>query len=276
MVGRIDPWEARTPGEFVVLLRRTAAQAHSPEADRLAAYLDGYDLPPEDLVLDLLKASGLDIAQEDRWMRVYDELSGVDEGALPPPPPEKDLLRARHAAQGWWTKGKLLVAAAIGLVAAVAITVLTSLGGNPSMVTGQPPASPTGEPSAAPSDEPSPSAEPSEALTRVNKPTGGTVTLASGKGWDLDAGAGSGALDVLWNDGALHSGDNAKRLQLMPSGTTPTKQTCSALIPGQLDRTVGDLSVGRSLCVRTTEGRWARVSITATGSSLGFTYVIFT
>src|SRR5512139_2563618 len=75
MAGRIDPAGVRTPGEFVVLLRRVAAQAHNGESDRLAAFLDGYDIPPEALVVDLLRASGVDMAGQDRWLRVYDELS---------------------------------------------------------------------------------------------------------------------------------------------------------------------------------------------------------
>jgi len=41
MAGRIDPAEARTPREFVVLLRRSAAQAHNGQADRLLSLVDG-------------------------------------------------------------------------------------------------------------------------------------------------------------------------------------------------------------------------------------------
>lgn len=278
MMGRIDPWGARTPGEFVVLLRRAAAQAHSAEADRLAGLLDGYFLPPEELVLDLLRACNMDIAQEDRWMRVYDELSGVDDGTLPPPPPEKDLLRARHAAQGWWTKRKVLVAAAIASIGILVALVLANLGGDPSLVGGQPPGSPTAEASAPPLEEPSPSPDPSASATNksiTSKPTSGSVTLTAGMGWDMDNYAASGGIDVRWEGGVLHAGDNGKRLQLLASGTTASKQICSGLVPGQLDRSVSGLTAGRSVCVRTTEGRWAGMTITATGSSLSFNYVVF-
>jgi hypothetical protein len=276
MAGRIDPWEARTPSEFVVLLRRAAAKAYSAEADRLASLLDGYDLPPEDLVLDLLRACGMDLAQEDRWMRVYDELSGVDDGSLPPPPPEKDLLRARHAAPGWWSRGKVLVLAGIALAVTAAILLLLNLRGDPALVGGLPPAaSSTGEPSAAPPSE-EPSAEPSRSPSRVSIPTSGTVNLANGKGFDLDTGLASGGIDVRWEGGVLHAGDNGKRLQLLASGVTPSKQTCSGFVPGQLDRMVSGLTAGRSVCVRTTENRWAGITVTVTGSSLGFTYVVFT
>lgn len=274
MAERIDPAGARTPDEFIVLLRRAAARAHHPEADRLAALLDHYDMPPEALVIDLLRASGMDMAQEDRWMRVYDELSQWD--SMPPLAPEelddRELLRARHRRRGWITRGRVLIASGVVVFALVAWLLLANRSDDPAALIGGQSPTPGATDVASPSAEASPEATSSPAPRQSAPPNlSGTVTLGNGQSFDLDG----GGHDVKWQGSSLHSADNGKRLQLMPAGTTPSKQACSALIPGQLERSVDGLSAGRSLCVRTTENRWARITVTSVGSSLGFTYVVF-
>ena len=278
MAGRIDPAEARTPREFVVLLRRSAAQAHNGQADRLASLLDAYEIPPEELVTDLLRPCGLDLAEQDRWMRVYDELSQWD-GLQPLTSAELDdreLLRARHARGGWLTRGRLVIGASVVVLGLVTWLFLSGGDNDPALISG-PPGSPTPEasaiPSGAPSEQPSaaPDSSPTAPKSPVPKQLSGSITLANGQSADIDGGGN----DVRWADGVLHSADNGKRLKLMPSGTTPSAQTCAALIPGQLSRSVGELSAGRSLCVRTNQNRWARITVTSAGSSLGFNYVVF-
>ncbi len=287
MAGRIDPTGARNPAEFVVLLRRAAAQAHNSNSDRLAALLDGYEMPPEELVLDILRAAGMDIAQENRWMRIYDELSQWD-GLAPLSSQElddRDLLRARHRRPvAWLTQPRVLIGAGVLVVVLVGWWLFS--GGDGSLAAlrgGQPSGTPSAQASAT--DTATDTATPGAMPTAGSSPTtqksatppkspalSGTVTLANGQTFDLDG----GGADLRWLSGVLHSADNGKRLQLMPSGTTPTAQTCGALVPGQLDRSVSGLTAGRSLCVRTTQNHWARVSVTAAGSSLTFTYVVFT
>jgi hypothetical protein len=241
--------------------------------ERLAADLDGEDLPPEDLILDLLKACDMDLAQEDRWMRVYDNLSGTDDQKLPP---AEGRLGPRHAASPHWSGGKTTAAVGLALSGMIALFGHIDIGSEPATVSALPPGTPTNEtPGLLPTPEPStvPSSPGTTHIT-TGKPTSHAVTLGVGEALDLDAGPSTA--DVRWENGVLQSADYAKRLRLMDSGATPDAQACSKLRPGWLDRAISGLTAGQSLCVRTTDEHWLWISITAAGSSLAFTYTPLT
>jgi hypothetical protein len=274
VVARIEPWEAHTPGQFVVLLRRAAAQAHSGEVERLSARMHGNDLPPEELILDLLKACDMDIAEEDRWMRVYDKLSGLDEATRPPPPQQTDAPRGRHAVAGQWTGGKRTAAVGLTLAGMLALVGKVDPAGGPATFSAQPPGTTAaGEPSLPVGEPPTvPDSQTAADITTVEPPGGRSgmiVTLRAGQAWDLDTS--SDGPDVRWDDGALQSADDAKRLWLIPSGASPDSRDCTKLKNGWLDRNISDLTAGLSLCVRTTGGHWVSMTITTTGNSLRFT-----
>jgi hypothetical protein len=277
VVARIDPWGARNPREFAVLLRRAAAQAHSGKVERLAARLRGDDLPAEELILDLLRACDMDIAQEDRWMRVYDKLSGLGDATRPPPPPRPETARWRHAVAGQRTGAK--TTAAVGLTLASMLTLVGKVdpAGGPAMVSAQPSGTIAGRPRQPVAEPPTVPDSPTAAdITTVKPPSGhrATVTLGAGQAWDLDTG--SDGADVRWDDGALQSADHAKRLWLIPSGASPGSQDCTRLKNGWLDRSISELTAGLSLCVRTTDGHWVSMTITTAGKSLQFTYKALT
>lgn len=295
-LNRIDPTLAGTPEDFVLLLRqvRTVSslsywdieqRAHQLgfelTANAIVNALGTADLPPRETVKAILAACGCDDSQLARWLHTYDQFPmGTQQPAprieIPPPAP----TRMRRAA-----------AIAAGLVLAAAATALAagSLGDQPvqTQTSTQPsrslPVWPSAEPSpsAAP---PSPSPSPSRSTppTASPAPTESAATLSLNQGLDLDSGrvsdgaAGIGAeFDIAVIAGGLRSGDYERRLALMPQGPPPSLEQCSALNPARLDRMVTGLDTGHSLCILTTDGHWARLTITAEGAGYAFRYLVY-
>jgi hypothetical protein len=266
-------------------------------------------LPDWQIVVGLLTACGFQGMQIDRWMRVYHALAGAqaqpypdapyrdapdaqgqfaqDPVVVPPLPPMTG--GRRRAPRGLTYRHGLYLAAAVALVA-FAVLIANMWGGEPDPVAAPavgpqtPDASqtPAGvEPAATPATaQTTPAAPPARTTAPPAGPApgvlrSGTVTLASGQGVDLDTGQPNGDLDIVAPSGtALATGDHVKRLMRMSS--TPSRQTCESLNAGQLGRDVTGLAAGQWLCVRTSTGRWARVNVTATGTSLKLAYTVWT
>ncbi|HEX6685498.1 MAG TPA: hypothetical protein VF062_22115, partial [Candidatus Limnocylindrales bacterium] len=101
----------------------------------------------------------------------------------------------------------------------------------------------------------------------------GTVALTGDQGFDLDSGQTEGERDIYRsNDDAL-TPINDSRLEL--SSGTPSKQVCRALQRWD-DNTVRNLGAGQWLCVRTSDGRYGRLNITAVGDTLTLAYTVWT
>ena len=313
-----DPVSARTPAEFVQLLREVRSESQLSFWDiQRRAHDHGYDLEPAvvvhalgqpglpdwQIVVGLLTSCGYQGMQIDRWMRVYRDLAEAGQQfhepgqhlprheleeepeaqAVPPLP-----AMHRSATSGSSRRYVLVLGAAVA-VAAFTLLIVNMRDNDPSIVAGPgTSATPAPQGSDPTTVLASPTAESASPVAKTTASPGpqppgaspgvlraGTVTLTGGQGVDLDTGQPSGNGDVVAASGtALEAGDNAKRLGLV-SGM-PSQQTCESIIPGRLDRDVTGLAAGQWLCVRTSSGHWARVNVTATGSSLKLAYTVWT
>lgn len=97
---------------------------------------------------------------------------------------------------------------------------------------------------------------------------GGVAALTGNDSFDLDGGRSD-----IYRAGPDDLGrDNGSWLKTV-SGM-PSKESCQN--GGDWDPWVRDLDVGQWLCVRTAEGRYGRVNITAIGDTLKLTYTVWT
>ncbi len=300
--GGADPVGARTPEEFVELLRRVRATSQLSfwEIQDRAREL-GYDLEPaalvhalgqaalpdRQLVVGLLASCGYPRMEIDRWMRAYHDLADAvqlgddDEGdpvAVSP---------VRHPHRGAASRRGLVGAAAAALIV-FAVLVVSRWSTDPAQTAASPATSlqPAQQASAAtgktapkpgaPTPAPPQVTTQAPVISPASVQRSGTVTLASGQGIDLDTGLASGGLDIVAASGtALNAPGtgNSKRLQLMAG--MPSQQTCQALVIGKLEREITGLAPGQWLCVRTSGGHWGRVNITATGAALELAYTVW-
>jgi len=124
--------------------------------------------------------------------------------------------------------------------------------------------------SAPPSpSSPSPSPSPSPAEPGVHR--SGVVVLTGNQAFDLDSGKTEGVHDIY-----RQSGNTLVRLNrslLEPMSGMPSKQACQA--EQGWETWVGNLRVGQWLCVRTSDGRYGRVNITAVGDALNLAYTVW-
>lgn len=301
-LSKIDPAIARAPEDYIALLRQVRSMStlsyweieerarelgFDLEPTELVEALGGDELPTRKLVIALLVTCGFAPHQIDRWMDIHERLSDVESWPVAPPPdpvPEQP----RRVRRG------LVLAAAVALgVTAIAVTAVL-LRKDPEIVTGTPPipapatepgsATPGGPSAAVPSPSATPSPSPStRPSTRPSPtPTDAPATLNLNQGLDLDTGqlspgaAGpSNVYDVVAMAGGMRSGDYNRRLALMPPGPAPTKEQCSALTANQLDMLVA-VGEGRSLCVLTTQGKWARLTVLGTqGGNVQLIYLVW-
>ena len=101
----------------------------------------------------------------------------------------------------------------------------------------------------------------------------GVVSLSGNEGFDLDSGQGEGDRDIFrWsNDNTLIRANGSL---LEPVSGMPTKQGCQA--EENWERRVDNLHAGQWLCVRTSDGRYGRINITAVGGMLTLAYTVWT
>ncbi len=139
----------------------------------------------------------------------------------------------------------------------------------PVTTTTKPPTRTTSPP--PPSPQPPSSPSPSPADPGVLR--SGVVTLLSGdEGFDLDSGQVEGERDIRRSDGDTLIRMNDALLE--PVSGMPSKQACQAEDGWQTR--AGGLQAGQWLCVRTSDGRYGRLNITAVGGELKVAYTVWT
>lgn len=291
-----DPAGVETPEEFVELLRLLRADsglsfweiqrhAHSHgyhlEPAAMVHALGRPVLPDWQIVVGLLVACGYEGTQIDCWRRVHRELLQQAVPAYDDEDEDDPVAAGYSVTARRWTYPHVLYTAAAGALAVLVVLVaarwdtghgtIAASGSSSAALPTQGPAMLELAPvvtATSPATSAPPPADPGVLRT-------GTLTLTDGQSVDLETGAFSGDLDIVAFGGAgLKASDRKRRLERMPS--MPTKQTCQSLKPGQLDRNANKLAAGQWLCVHTSSGRWARVSVTATGSSLKLAYAVWT
>jgi len=100
----------------------------------------------------------------------------------------------------------------------------------------------------------------------------GVVALTGSGGFDLDSGQTAGEQDIY-----RINGDTLGRMNrglLEPVSGAPSKQACQA--ERGWETHVGNLQVGQWLCVRTSDGRYGRLNVTAVGDTLKLAYTVWT
>jgi hypothetical protein len=100
----------------------------------------------------------------------------------------------------------------------------------------------------------------------------GVVALIGNQGFDLDAGQSDGERDFFRWDSETLARMNGSRLA--NADPTPTKQACES--ERHWNNWVDDLTAGQWLCVYTSEGRLARLNITAVGPTVKVAYTVWT
>lgn len=86
--------------------------------------------------------------------------------------------------------------------------------------------------------------------------------------FDLDG----GERDIYrWNDDTLATVNGS---QLKPVSGIPSKQTCQSA-SGWQSGGAGNLDPGEWLCVKTSDGRYGRINITAIGNTIKFAYLVW-
>jgi hypothetical protein len=119
-------------------------------------------------------------------------------------------------------------------------------------------------PPASPRPSPSP-ADPGVLRT-------GVAALTGNQAFDLDSGQTTGEHDLYRQSGTTLVRLNKSLLE--PMSAMPSKQTCQA--EQGWETWVGNLRTGQWLCVRTSDGRYGRLNITAVGDTLKFAYTVWT
>lgn len=134
----------------------------------------------------------------------------------------------------------------------------------PVKTTVKPPPRTSAPPSASPRPSPSP-ADPGVLRS-------GVAALTGIQAFDLDSGQTVGVHDIYRQSGTTLVRLNRSLLEPMPG--MPGKQACQA--EQGWETWVGNLRVGQWLCVRTSDGRYGRLNITAVGDTLKLAYTIWT
>ncbi|HZM75070.1 MAG TPA: hypothetical protein VFC19_05050 [Candidatus Limnocylindrales bacterium] len=140
----------------------------------------------------------------------------------------------------------------------------------PVTTTVKPPPRTTAPPSPPPSPSPSPHPSPSPANPGVLR--SGVVVLTGDQAFDLDSGQPAGVPDIFRLSGNALARLNSSLLE--PMSGMPSKPACQA--EQGWETWVGNLRAGQWLCVRTSDNRYGRLNITATGETLKLSYTVWT
>ena len=298
---------------IVEIAERARQRGYDLDPADLAQSLEYPTLPSWQTVTGVLATCGMGGMQVDRWMRVYHDLAApaqpvapaapvtaveepIDVAPVSVPPLVLTTAPATPPRLGPWH-----FAIAAGVLAALVIVPLllfAPFSGEPDTVAAEatsaaPRTSDAAPPAPSPSDPPVAQPSPTEAappttpapVTTTKPPTrttppppfpppaepgvlrSGVVALIVHQGFDLDSGQIEGERDIY------RSSSDALQGRLEPMSGMPGKETCRAEKGWQAR--VGELQAGQWLCVRTSDGRYGRLNITAVGGTLELVYTVW-